>query len=941
LFSFIISLLYEKEIGNMMDMKNISKECLRMDHSKNFAKGLCGSFILCLVLFLFSGNIFSQTTLVTLEGVVADEDGVPLPGVAITVKNMETGYVYSTTTRVDGSYIISGIDAGRYEAEVSLSGFAKEIRRGMTFNIGAKLTIDFVLKPAALEEEVTVTGESPMVEISKSEISGVVNREQIESLPLLDRNFGDLAVLKAGVQTDPSWTGNVRSNALPWGMEEMVVDGVSNEHGISNSPRTTVPADAVQEFRVLTNQFAAEYGASAGLLQSAITRSGTNDIRGRVSFLLRDEIFDTPNYFVNHDGYQGEKKKDVKLPDYKHYNLAGFLGGPIVKDKAHFFLTYEGFYKKTYDQITSPLVPAESVEVPQNIHNMMMKFNYQFNEKNLFMFRFSWNKYKLENAYTGGLVTKERAMTDQGHMYDFQLAWTAFPSDSTMNEMRMLLATDNYTYFSSDPQFNDSFSIDRPSGYFGKPTNAPQSGWTKRFEILDNFSIFVGDHSIKFGFDYSYAPMGGNVNIFNPGYYIFSTDDPFDPANPFVYPIVFMRWSGGTIFDMPQHQLAVFVQDSWKVSSRLTLNCGLRYNYYTMSDFDIKPFDFPSNISPRFGFSWDPFGDRKTSIRGGIGTFTSNFHGNSAFQYVFLRNQKMEMILFPNYPNPDSANPFWPLWEQILGFPPGYLSSQGGPQSIGSFGLSKDQKTPYTLQASLGGQREIMEDISLGVDLVYTRGYNLFTTVDENPVIPGTGGLRKDPTQGAVLVVDDMGKSEFKGAYFTLNKRYSHGWSLELSYTLGWSKSNTEFMDEVENYDDDGWERQYGYAVSDARHKITAAGVWDLPWGFQISGIFFFRSALPWTAYYGYDKNLDTKNSDYIDYHRGSRRGLDHYYINARLSKFFDFGRFRLQFFGEVYNLTNKANFIYIAQNENSPDFGKPTQAMDPRLMQLGVRVDF
>lgn len=901
---------------------------------------------LLLVFFLMGGNGFAQTTLVTLEGTITDVDGVPLPGVNVTALNVDTGYDYSVVSRSDGTYIITGMEAGNYEVEVSLSGFATVKRQGLTFNVGARLSIDFELNPSTLEEEVTVVAQSPMVEVTKSEISGVVKREQIDSLPLLDRDFDSLSLLAAGAQE--GGYGNITSNALPVGMGDVVVDGVANEHGISNGPKTAIPADAIQEFRVMTNMFAAEYGNVAGMLRSAITRSGTNDFRGRASFYFRDEMFDTPNYFTNHDGYKGEKIEDYEKPDFKHLNPSAYLGGPLVQDKLHFFLTYEGFFTETYAQITSPLVEPESVAQPETRHRIMLKLNYQLNEKNHFMFRFNVNRNKSENMGTGGLITKDWAMDYPEQLYDFQLNWTMFPSDTTINEVKILFATDNYTYFPSDPAQNDAFSIIRPSGYFGKPTNAPQSGWTKRLEILDNYSIIRGDHTIKFGFDYHYAPMGGNVTIMQPGLYVFPTDDDFNPANPGTYPVVFQRWAGDTIFTMPQHMFSVFAQDSWNVSPRFTLNYGLRYNYYTMSEFDIKAFHFPANFCPRIGFSWDPVGDGRTSVRGGIGTFTSNFFGNAAFSYVYLGLVTTQQILFPNYPNPDAANPWWPFLEQVLGMPPGFLQNQGGAQSMATYKFQEGLVAPHTLQATLGVQREVMTDLSLGVDLVYTRGYNLFTEDNDNPVIPGTGGVRVDPTMGDVFVVTDHGKSDFRSVYFTLNKRYSSGWALELTYTLGWSKSDTEFIASVDTYDDDGWERLYGYTSGDSRHKITAAGIVDLPLSFQLSGTLLWRTARPWTPYYGYDENLDTLVSDYYeDYNRNQRRGFNHLFFNVRLSWFLKLDKVRFQIFGEVYNVTNYNNFTdisgnrFIAPGVESEIFGQPTVALDPRLIQLGIRLDF
>lgn len=232
---------------------------------------------LILALFLAGEKAAAQTTLVTLEGIISDEQGSALPGAAVVLKNAETGYTYSATSRPDGQYVISGIQPGKYEMEVSLQGFKTQKRLGLIFNVGARLKIDLALAPAAIEEEVTVTAAAPMVEVTRSEVSKVIDRSKIEDLPLLDRNFGDLVMMKAGVQGS-------RSNALPAGSEEIIVDGVSNEWVGTNRQRSNIPADAIQEFRVITNQYQAEYGNSSGMVWTAVTRSGTNEFKGRLSF---------------------------------------------------------------------------------------------------------------------------------------------------------------------------------------------------------------------------------------------------------------------------------------------------------------------------------------------------------------------------------------------------------------------------------------------------------------------------------------------------------------------------------------------------------------------------------------------------------------------------------------------------------------------------------
>jgi hypothetical protein len=908
----------------------------------SFSKGLAVRAALLSLAFIFLiVTAPGQTTLASLDGNVTDEKGETLAGAVVALRNVETGYSYSSVSRSDGRYMISGIAPGKYALKVSLSGFAVYENPALTFNVSAKLTLDCILVPTALSTEITVTAESPMIEVTKSEISSVVNREQIDSLPLLNRDYGELASLHSGVQASTISDFDLRSNGLPYGMEESLIDGVSNENAQANTYMMSIPADAIQEFRVMTNLFSAEYGNSAGMIRSVITRSGTNQLRGRLSLFLRDEFLDTPNYFANHEGYKGQKLEDVDLPNYQHYNFSGFVGGPIKKDKAHFFFSYEGLFQKQYATVNSPLVSQESVELPADTHGGLFKIDYQLNEKNIIVFSTSARRVGVSNYLVGGFMTKERGVDVIDKRLETQFSWTYFVSPESLNELRLFYAYNGYEAPPSDPTLADSYSITRPSGFLGKGTEFPASAWTKRFQIIDNFSLFLGNHSLKFGFDYHHIPGGGSVALYQPGELIFATDDPFDAANPMTYPMALVSNVGGRDYDMPQTIGTLFIQDAWRVTSRLTLNYGLRYNYYSISQLDIQAFHFPSNFNPRFGFSWDPLGDGKTAVRGGIGAYTSNLMGNAAFDIAYLSKVKISLILFPNYPDPTQPNPWWPFWESVLGLPPGYLSSQGGAESLGTYKAKNDQIAPYSIQTTLGVQREIFKDLSISADLVYTKGYGLLRKENENPIIAGTGGLRQDPTKGDVWRVTDGGKSEFKGAYFNLEKRYSRGWALQMSYTLGWSKTDTERISTIENYEPDGWRRQYGYSDSDARHIVSATGIVDLPWGFQLSGVLLYRTAFPWNALYGYDENLDGLISDYMDEFRNSRRGFDHFYVNARISKFFTFGRIRVQAFGELYNVTNRANYYQISSNSISPNFGEPTAALDPRLLQLGLRFDF
>jgi hypothetical protein len=869
--------------------------------------------------FLTASKGFPQTTLATLEGMVTDDQGSGLPGALLNLKNTETGYAYGTTSRSDGRFIISGIQPGNYQMEVSLKGFQTRKRLGLTFNVGSRQKIDFILAAAAVEEAVVVTAASPLVEVTKSEVSKIIDRTKIEDLPLLDRNFGDLAMMKAGVQGS-------RSNAQPGGSEEIIVDGVSNEWVGRNTQRSGIPADAIQEFRVMTNQYQAEYGNSSGMVWTAITRSGTNELKGRLSFFTRDEAFDDVNYFVNHATYEGPElpKDQWQKADYSHYLFGGILGGPIIKDKAHFFLAYSGLRHTSYALIVSPLVPKEEVKVGSVPNQFLAKFNWQLSEKHLFTFRYTLDGQRSTNQGMGGLYTKERGNDYNNTVHEMQGTWVFYPADNVMNEFRAMFSS---SVGEAIVYYPGTYSVDRPSGFFGKAPYNPQKADEKRFQFNDNFSLFLKNHNLKFGFDFSFITTVGFADQYIPGQFIFSTDAPFDAANFSTYPLMFVYNKGVRDFDYPYREGGIFVQDTWRIHRRLTFNLGLRWNYYSCKDIDINHGDI-HHLNPRFGFSWDPVGDGKTSIRGGIGTFTQNPQLNIGLIAGLMAAMDIRTIYYPNYPDPFLPNPFSPSIPGLL--------------PVDKYATVADLAPPSTVQMTLGGEREIIKDLSLGVDLIWTKGTKFTRLENFNPVIPGTRNIRKDPTKGNQYFFTDNGSSDYQAVYFTLTKRLSRGWAFDLSYTLSQSKADVETEQTSPwSYDENAWDRQFGYTNNDARHRLAVSWIANLPLGFQFTGLCAYNSKTPWNAVYAADMNLDSLRNDYVDWNRNSRRGFYAYSINLRISKYITLGRFRFQVFGEAYNVTNRVNFGGIYPYSGTANFGKPIAAGSPRQIQLGARIDF
>jgi hypothetical protein len=304
--------------------------------------------------------------------------------------------------------------------------------------------------------------------------------------------------------------------------------------------------------------------------------------------------------------------------------------------------------------------------------------------------------------------------------------------------------------------------------------------------------------------------------------------------------------------------------------------------------------------------------------------------GNVVYASVMSRVEYDERILyFPGYPDPLVPNPFHPS------------SADDTPKE--NYTFEKGMPCPTSMQYTLGIERELMKDISLSADFVISKGSHEYWFVNKNPIILGTGSVRADPTMGNWYNMEAGGHSDYSALYLVLKKRYSRGFGLEVSYTLSKSKADVESGDWNTASNDYDRSLDYGPTNDDARHRLSLTGVVDLPLGFQLSTIFYYRSALPYSITLGYDANGDGIWSDYPgSAHRNSGRGPDYYSLDARVSKFVNLGdRFSVQIFAEMFNLTNRVNYYNPDGDMGSSNFGKYSSAMDPRLIQFGMRFNF
>src|SRR5712692_4484274 len=292
--------------------------------------GLAGmAFVFWLAL---APSAFAQNAQIT--GTVKDSSGAIIPGATVTARNVENGLTRVAVTDSTGEYRLPSLPPGRYAVATELSGFSTETRPDIVLIIDQTAIINFGLKPAALSETITVTGESPIVDVTRSDVSTSVSSQQIQDLPVASRRWIDLAMLTPGTSQDNIrgffYRGNVNVGA---GTREysngFLVDGVNNTWAEMGEPRQNFAMDSIQEFKVSTSTYKAEYGLATGGLVTVVTKSGTNQVRVSGLLFFRDASLTATEYF------------QTTKPDYRRYQYGGTIGGPIVKDKTHFFLAYE------------------------------------------------------------------------------------------------------------------------------------------------------------------------------------------------------------------------------------------------------------------------------------------------------------------------------------------------------------------------------------------------------------------------------------------------------------------------------------------------------------------------------------------------------------------------------------------------------------------------
>ncbi|HEY3121333.1 MAG TPA: TonB-dependent receptor [Vicinamibacteria bacterium] len=992
-----------------------------------------GLYLLAVAVMAFPAVARGQARMTgaDVRGTVRDQTGGAMPGVTVTATNLETNVARTAVSDGEGRFTIPALPPGRYRVGAEISGFVPQARE-VPLALGQLADLDFSLRVAGGQEEVVVTAEAPVVDPTHTAVSTVVGQQQIENLPINGRNFISFSVITPGVSTDRtpeqgaaatsglSFTGQrARSNNI-------MVDGLDNNDLVVGSVRATFSQEAIREFQVLTNSYSAEFGKASGGIVNIVTKSGTNELHGNAFLFFRDESLNARAHFEKSDVF-GNPIDRPKAP-YSQKQWGATLGGPLHKDRTFFFLSFE-----RNDSTASNFVnidptaaailrtagfPVELGNVPYDFRSteLLGKVDHQWRPNHSLVLRANWSDTTNENVEPfGGIVARSRGAVQLRTDWSLAASETDILGPHWVSEARLQWGHQHQDINSLDPNCGGPCGSDESKGgptlevtgvaSVGRQRFTPQPRTNDRFQATETLSFLRGDHSAKAGLDFNWID---NRNTRLPlavgGRYIFSALPAIPGLLPtpitaiqavaLGLPAAYVKGYGNSGSDYGYKDVSLFVQDDWRINSRLTLKPGLRYQKqfwdkasYTVSNVGGTTFsyDFPSDnndIAPRLAVAWDPKGDGKTSVHAAYGLFYDNqISGVSAITRIIDgRNGIRTLVaIFPsslaawNAPGHNLPEPATPYPSLVISIDPA-------------------MKTPYAHQAAAGVDRQLGRDLSIAVNGLWVRGKNQLGSIDYNPTVSALGPGRRPNdvggragTSATVLQYTSFGETWYKGLTLSVNKRFATRSQLLASYTLSKAEDTSTDFQGASVVQDQGVgrnpadptglplgfdaSRERGPATHDQRHRFVLSGFYRFPLDIQLSTIVTAASGRPFNPLAGADLNGDGNGGAFppdrarrnpadpgtsVGRNSGTMKGQ--FNVDARLSKRFGMGRrANLEAIVEAFNLFDRTNFSEInnvfgvgafpdnpqRDSQGRVTYGLYQQALPPREVQLAVKVAF
>ncbi len=857
-------------------------------------------FVLFVALTVSVPALAQQTT-GNISGRVRDAQGAAVPGATITATNSQTGFTRTDVSDSEGVYRLSALPVGIYTVSSDLQGFTKVEQRGIVVNVSQTTDLNLDLKLASLSETITVTGESPLILTTSSSVGGVVDVGRIENMPLNGRQFANLAMTIPGVglgfHSDPTKSSQY-SPQIAGGNGRNVnyqIDGGDNNDDTVGGLLQLFPLEAIQEFNFVTERYKAEYGRSNGGVMNIVTKSGTNQYRGSFFDSFRDKSLNAQT--------ETETLNKLAKQDYRRYQYGGSFGGPIVVNKAHFFAAVERTQQDTKQAVTTfGLFPSLDgvYGTPYRENLITAKASSNLNTNQYLSVRYGRNTNS--QVYAAGNRRAPENWGDSVNSFNSLNVNHNYVIGSKLNEFIFQYAdfANHITSRSNAPQ--ETFANGVVIGY---NSNTPQTTEQKKYQFRDDFSWHVTGkagigHDMKAGVNFINEPhLFITFNAGSGAYsYTHLDNSPLGPISDV------SLGSAGTGVNLPMKQIGAYMQDDWRVTDRLTVNVGLRYDVVTgfaLKQSGITNFDklqaagaagrfagVPAfedwgqsskedynNIQPRLGFAYDVNGNGRDVIRGGWGIYYDFGYTNANILFAALNTVGGQGSVY-----------------QLSGYTKGILNKNGTLFKIGDpiAGIAAVNEItnpngpfynshvatprvlqPYTNQWSAGWSHELDAATVLDVDYVGTRGHDLGVRWPLNTKVNGGDRRFQDLGLSPASPTFDLsvGASKFDGASVGIRRRMQKNISLNAWYALaraeglgglGVDELTTNLVQDAANpFADVQWGPS---ARTDARHKATVSAVIQLPGGIYASPIYRYRSALPVHIWTGYDVNNDGTNND-------------------------------------------------------------------------------
>jgi carboxypeptidase family protein/TonB-dependent receptor-like protein len=918
--------------------------------------------LVALLVVLNAAIAFSQVVTGSILGRITDSTGAVVPGATVQIQNVDTGFSQTVQSDSEGRYLARNLPLGAYTVTVQQAGFQSQVHRGISLSVGSEVAVNVELAVGNVQEKVEVTAEAPMIETTNATVSGLVSPEQIRELPLNGRSYDSLALLSPGVFANRAANASTSEGmgtkiSVDGGRPDAnlyLLDGTITNDQASNGPGsaagTNLGVEGIREFRMLTHNFSAEYGRNSGAVLSAVTRSGTNDFHGSVYEFVRNNIFDARNFFSQGD-----------LAPFRRNQFGGALGGRIIRDRMFFFVNYEGLRERqglagvsfvpdlnarkgllpnpTTGQLqqavvnpaalpyvnlyplpngrvfgdgTAEFFSAPSVKTTEDYS--MERMDIRLRDNDNFYWRYVYDPSEKVTPSIDSLF----ADTGRNVSHFVIMSETHIFSGASLNEFRFSFnrtdpVLDSLPAVTIDPSLSfvpgQTFGAIAFGGLLantaaqqltgiGANRVAPQFFPQNLFQLSDSFSTVRGAHSLKFGADFDRPDLNIFQGSYARGSYFFGGIQDLLAGNPTRLSILLLNNQSAQSRGWRRIVFGWFVQDDYRLRPNLTLNLGLRHEFFTNptevngrssnlrnvtdpANTPGLPFTSPyTNFSPRFGLAWDPTSKGKTSIRLGAGMYY-NFLDARGWAHQANNNADFLKSYTLNF-TPTSRNIF----------PNATLALQ----TFGLVGAQVDRSieykldTPTVIHYSLDIQHQLAPSLSVRAGYVGSHGYHMSNLYSSNIKIPtilpdgskfwSATAPFTNPNFSEVERLQTKGTYNYNALQMAVNKSMSAGLTLQVSYTYSKSLSDS---DETRNsiarsippvsLDGTNLAREYSLSAYDQRHTFVVNGSYQMPWekhlsgrlakatlgGWGINGIFSYGSGLPGDPTLGFN---NSRNAD-------------------------------------------------------------------------------